>query len=129
MCKRKRSRPPDGGAATYDDGKPPLELLPPDVLLEIAKVHAHGKHKYGHEKGGSRNWERGMSWTRQIGCAKRHIEYWLLGQDHDPESRILHLAHAAWRIHAALAYELRGIGEDDRHKLPEWMDKHDREIV
>ena len=49
MSRTVPSGPPDGGAATYDDGKPPLELLPPDVLLEIAKVHAHGKHKYGHE--------------------------------------------------------------------------------
>jgi len=42
-----------------------------------------------------------------------------MGETFDPETRLRHIAQAAWNAQALLAYELRGIGEDDRHKLPQ----------
>ena len=31
----------------YDNGKPPLALIPPEALIEISKVFGFGAEKYG----------------------------------------------------------------------------------
>lgn len=94
----------------YDTGKVPLELLPPEALIEIAKVLAFGAEKYGRH-----NWRKGMAWSRLAGAILRHLFAWMQGEDKDPESGLSHLAHAGCDILFLMSYEINGIGEDDRY--------------
>ncbi len=80
-----------------DVGKPPLSLLPPEAMLEIAKVFGHGGRKYG-----IGNWRRhGVNGdgldarNRYLSAAMRHIVSMMKLQDSDDESGLLHAAHAA----------------------------------
>jgi Domain of unknown function (DUF5664) len=94
-----------------DEGKDPWELLPWDAVEQVVKVLKHGRKKYD-----ARNWEKGMAWSRLHGAANRHLNpQWFQGrEDFDEESGLYHLAHAACDILFLIAYQLRGIGLDDR---------------
>jgi hypothetical protein len=95
----------------HDDGKPTLALLPPEALLEIAKVLDHGKRKYT-----AHNWRGGFVWSRVSSAIMRHLFAWLMGEDRDPESGLLHLAHAGAGLLFLLTFQLTNTGEDDRFK-------------
>lgn len=92
-----------------DGGKTPYDLLAPEMLEDVAKVLAFGAGKYA-----PRNWEKGMRWGRVFGAAMRHLWAWWRGEKADPETGLSHLAHAACCVMFLLAYEARGVGEDDR---------------
>lgn len=99
-----------------DTGKLRYDLLPPDALDEVAFVYTIGATKYT-----DRNWEEGMKWGRIVAALERHIQAWKSGEMLDPEDGHHHLAAAAWCCLTLIAYELRGIGVDDRGvkvKLP-----------
>jgi len=106
---RLKAGAPSGGGLRFDAGKNRVDLLPPDALMELGKVYAYGATKYA-----SRNWERGMPWSKVIGPLLRHLFKWMMGQKIDEESGQLHSAMIAWNAIALLTYELRGIGHDDR---------------
>lgn len=76
------------------------------------------KEHYGisrpQNKTGERNWERGMAWSRPYAALRRHLIAWWSGQDTDPESGHSHLWHVLTNAAFLVAYEQRGIGEDDR---------------
>jgi len=110
---------PDNGGARYSEGKPRFDLLPPDVLRELAKVYTMGARKYGHEPGGARNWERGMRWGECYRAAQSHLNAFWAGEDwnHADEGGRHHLDHAIWNLIALRTYTLRGIGTDDRNIL------------
>ena len=94
-----------------DDGKARFDLLPPDALWEVVRVYTFGAGKYG-----DRNWEKGIRWGRVFAAICRHLFAWWLGERHDPETGLSHLAHAAWGCKTLLAYELRGMTEFDERK-------------
>ena len=96
-----------------DQTKLPLHLLPFDAISEISKVLAFGAGKYE-----ARNWEKGMAWHRPFSACLRHLWAWWLRRGPDPETGISHLAHAGCCILFLIAYELRGVGTDDRPGLP-----------
>ena len=93
----------------FDQGKLRMDLLPPEVENAIARILTDGAEKYG-----SRNWERGMAWSRPYAALRRHLIAWWSGQDTDPESGHSHLWHVLTNAAFLVAYEQRGIGEDDR---------------
>lgn len=95
----------------FNFGKLPMDLIPPDALIELAKVY-----KFGIEKGyPARNWEKGLSFRETYAALQRHAIAWLLKDDIDEESGINHLAHVAWNAFALLTYQLRGMDSlDDR---------------
>jgi len=100
------------GGVKHDDGKPKYALLPYDAIEEVAKVLTYGEKKYG-----ARNWEKGMAWDRVFSATMRHlVKWWQKGEDVDPETGINHLAHAACDVLMLLAFQLRGVGEDNRPK-------------
>jgi hypothetical protein len=99
-------------ALTYDDGKPALAMIPPALLIQVAKVQAYGHRKYGDYT----NYRKGMEATRQLSCVLRHIYKHLDGEDIDPESGELHLAHAATRLGFFLQNMADGTLIDDRYK-------------
>ena len=89
------------------EGKVPLELLPPDALLEIGRVFARGAKKYD-----ERNVELGLPWGDLLGAAKRHMAKFEMGEDVDidplvDDGGVLHTAAAAWALLMLTAYQLR----------------------
>jgi len=96
-------------ATKYDSGKLPLELVPPVIMEEIARVLQFGVEKYGRD-----NWRKGMQWTRLFGAILRHLFAWVRGEDNDKESGISHLAHAATSIAFLLEYRVIAKEKDDR---------------
>ena len=95
-----------------DQDKLRYDLIPPELLEEVARVLTYGAVKYS-----ERNWERGMSWGRPFGALMRHMWAWWKGENCDPETGYSHLAHALCCITFLMTYERRGIGKDDRHKV------------
>ena len=83
----------DNSARKDDTMKPRMELLPPDALVEIAKVFTKGAEKYS-----DRNWERGMDWGRLYAATMRHLSAFWAGEDIDSEWGYSHLAHAGCSI-------------------------------
>lgn len=100
-----------GGATKLDDDKVRLELIPPELLTGVGTILTFGAKKYA-----PRNWELGMAWSRVFGALMRHMWSWWRGQDLDPETGKSHLWHAGCCIAFLIAYEERGVGEDDRYK-------------
>jgi hypothetical protein len=97
----------------HDTGKPSLSviarLFPEDALIEVGKVLEFGERKYG-----AWNWLNGFNWLRIVDSSLRHLFAWVKGEDRDPESGLLHLAHLNCNVIFLLTFQLRGIGKDDR---------------
>lgn len=92
-----------------DSGKVPLDLLPFDALVAVGEVLAFGANKYA-----PGNWANGAEWSRYQAALLRHYAAFANGEDRDAETGLLHLAHLACDSLFLLAYQLRGIGKDDR---------------
>lgn len=74
----------------YDAGKPAFDLIPPLAEQELARVLAFGARKYSPE-----NWRRVPDLRqRYTAAALRHINAMRRGELRDPESGLLHAAHA-----------------------------------
>lgn len=95
-----------------DQTKLRYELIPPEIDAAMAAVLTYGAVKYE-----PRNWELGMSWSRPYAALKRHMDAFWGGEDHDPETGMPHLWHAACCMAFLVAYQQRGLGHDDR-----WLD-------
>ena len=110
------------GGRKDDNGKPRMDLIPPEVMFALGTVLGFGAQKYA-----ARNWEQGMSWGRVFGALMRHLWAWWGGRgptsnnfafgDLDAETGFSHLWHALCCVAFLVAYEERGAGEDDRLKL------------
>jgi len=97
-------------AAKFDGEKVRLDLLPFESIKAIGDVLTFGAKKYD-----AHNWRKGMSWSRLIGAALRHIFAWATGQDKDSESGLSHLAHAMCCLAFLFSYQQLGAGTDDRY--------------
>jgi hypothetical protein len=73
----------------HDSGKAPLDLIPYEAQVAIAKVLDFGARKYARG-----NWTNGIEYSRLIAAAQRHIGLYNSGQDLDEESGLNHIAHA-----------------------------------
>lgn len=94
----------------FDTDKPRMDLIPSEALKEVAKVMTFGAEKYG-----DHNWREGMDWHRMYGAAQRHLNDWNTGRDHDDETGLPELAHAACCILMLLSYQKTNTGKDDRY--------------
>lgn len=83
------------------------------ALLEVGKVAGFGAEKYERF-----NFLKGYRWSLSTDAKARHFLAWVGGEDLDPESGLYHLAHDAWHSLALLAFQLEGLGTDDRWKRP-----------
>lgn len=97
----------------FDEGKPRFDLLPPDAMNEVARVYTFGAAKYA-----DRNWEKGMDWGRVYAGQQRHMQAFWGGETHDPETGMLHTAHATFGTLVLTAYQMRSVGKDSRFILP-----------
>jgi hypothetical protein len=94
--------------------KPRLELVPFDVIEEIAEVLTYGASKYE-----ANNWTRGARWGRYFAAMLRHGFAWWRGEDRDPETGFSHLAHLGCNLIFLMSYQRHGWGEDDRFRGPD----------
>jgi len=96
------------------ENKPQIQLLPVDALMEVARVISHGAGKHG-----ANSWrDEPTPWTERFGSMLRHTYAALNGQDVDPDTGAdgcYHLAEAIAQGLFLLEYELKDLGEDDRH--------------
>lgn len=108
---------PDSSAPTEgrkdDNGKIRFELLPGDALRAISVILTFGAVKYA-----PRNWEKGMDWSRVYGALQRHLWSWWEGENKDAETGHSHLWHAGCCVLFLIAFEMRGVGTDDRPGTP-----------
>jgi len=105
-----------------DQGKAPWHLAPWDSFRAIITVLAFGAKKYE-----PRNWEKGMAWSRPYDAAIRHLTAWWDGEPCDPETGYSHLWHLGCCVVFLIAYEIRGVGLDDRprtHTPPPTPQEH-----
>ena len=99
------------GGVKFDEGKPRMDLIPPEGLFEIAKVFTYGADKYD-----DWNWCKGLRWGRTVAASLRHIFQWIGGEDDDKETGLSHLAHAGCCMMMLISMIERGAGDDDRYK-------------
>jgi hypothetical protein len=86
-----------------------MDLIPPGPLLELSKVYGFGATKYD-----DHNYIKGYDWSLSYGAMQRHLMAWSSGEDIDPESGRMHLAHAAWHCFCLMVFAQEGLGNDDR---------------
>ncbi len=89
-------------------GKGRFDALCMQMLYRQAKHYEKGEEKYGD----CRNWEKGMSISRCIDSAIRHIIQYVMGWNDEP-----HLDAAIWNLGVITYYE---------HRYPELMDLPER---
>lgn len=95
----------------HDSGKEPLDLIPSEALLQLARVLQYGATKYA-----SHNWRGGLAWSRVYAAVMRHLLKWNAGQTVDEETGLNHLAHAMCGIAFLLEYAKTKPELDDRYK-------------
>ncbi len=110
----------DGGGLRLNAGKNRMELTLPEWEWALADVSTKGSFKYDEW-----NWLLGMKWSSMIGCMKRHLVKFVLGERYDGPrfdkvkgtTGCHHLAMVAWNALALMTYDIRELGEDDRATL------------
>lgn len=86
-----------------------IHALPTEALFELGRVFAFGEQKYA-----DYNFRKGYKWSLSFDALQRHAWAFWNREDNDPESKLHHMAHAAWHCLVMLFYSLTGVGEDDR---------------
>ena len=91
----KREKQKGGAVRDVRSGKGRFDLISPFAEKRLADVYEKGAVKYE-----ERNWERGISISRCLDSAKRHINQYIQGlRDED------HIAQAAWNLFAIMHFE------------------------
>lgn len=98
-------------AKRYNVGKPRVELLIPEAMIEEAKVWDYGSKKYG-----MHNWRKNFPILSIIGCLLRHVLEIIKGNDIDKESGLLHSAHISCNASMLTYFAVKGKVIDDRYK-------------
>lgn len=95
MNKVKKEVFKSGAVRERPTGKGRYDLLSPFVLRRLAVIFEEGTKKYA-----ERNWEKGISFSRVLDSALRHLVQYLEGlEDED------HLARCVWNLCALLHYD------------------------
>ena len=95
-------------------GTKPCQLgaIDPLALKQLGLVAGMGAAKY--QRG---NFLLGYAWSLSFDALMRHLLAFWDGEEHDPESGLPHLAHAAFHCLALISFSQRGLGTDDRFKF------------
>ena len=100
-------------AMKHDSEKVRMDLLDPRAIDQLAQVLTFGARKYE-----AHNWRRGISKSRLLGAALRHLFAYMRGEDRDPESGLSHVAHAMCCCMFLLGLERRTDLDDRWKDLP-----------
>lgn len=98
----------------YDAEKPRIHLVPPDAIVEAAKVFGFGASKYGEN-----NWRKDLheyKYSRHYSSIQRHLLAFMNGEDIDPESGLPHLSHALTQMMILIQTTKEAPECDDRWK-------------
>jgi len=100
--------PCDLPGVKYDAGKPQFSLVPPLAHEAHAEVLTFGAAKYAPD-----NWRKvDNAQTRYIDAALRHVNAHVKGEHIDPESNLMHLAHAIASLSFALELLIESQGKN-----------------
>jgi len=100
-----------GGALHHDSGKPPIGLIPYQSLVFESNGMEYGAIKYSRD-----DWRKGMTYSRIINSAIRHMYKMLDRENYDIENGVSHLGEAKASL-GILAELMRTHKElDDRHE-------------
>lgn len=102
----------DIGATKHDNDKTNYCYMSSIFLEEVNKVLTFGAKKYE-----AHNWRKGFIWSRPLSACFRHLYAFMRGEDRDPETGLLHLAHAACCIMFLVEFYVTKKGVDDRYKI------------
>lgn len=92
-----------------------FDMIPPDVLWELAEHYGKGEAKYPSDpETGEPNWQKGYSWRLSVAALERHLNLWKQGEDFDPETGSSHLIAVMWHASALRWFQLHGRGKDYR---------------
>lgn len=100
-------------ATKHDAEKVRMDLLDPAAIEKLAEVLTFGARKYEQH-----NWRRGISKSRLLAAALRHLFSYMRGEDNDPESGLSHVAHAMCCCMFLLGLEKRTDLDDRWKDLP-----------
>jgi hypothetical protein len=104
-----RARLAEQSGRKDDDSKPMMALLDPYAMEQLSLVLTFGAKKYA-----SWNWAGGITYSRLLSAALRHIFAFLKREEVDPESGLPHLAHALCCLMFCLSMTKRRPDLDDR---------------
>lgn len=91
-----------------------FDMIPADVLWELAEHYGKGEAKYPSDETGQPNWQRGYSWRLSVAALERHLNLWKQGEDLDDETGSSHLIAALWHVIALRWFQIHGKGRDFR---------------
>ena len=100
----------------FDNGKPLVNLVPPEVIVAAANVFGFGAQKYGEN-----NWRVDLDkfpYSRHYASIMRHLLAFHSGEDLDPESGLPHTHHALTQMMILVMCEMQGKNVDDRFVKP-----------
>lgn len=111
-----------GAKRDTTEGKGSYDLISPIALKRLALVYERGAKQKG-----SRNWEKGIPFSRCIQSSIRHIYQYIEGlRDED------HLMQAAWNLFAVAHFEEiidRGLLSKELNDLPNYLDEGFKESI
>lgn len=90
-----------------------FDMIPPDVMWELAEHYSKGEVKYPGDKDGP-NWQKGFPWSLSVAALLRHLYLFLKGEDYDQETGSSHLIAVIWHAVALRWFQLHNKGTDDR---------------
>ena len=119
LCCNERAvkRSKRSGAQKADTGKPPISLVPRELIEGAARAFAYGAAKYG-----AQNFRQGLAVSRLVDALMRHLLAWKESEEVD-ESGLDHLDHVA----ASLGMLMDTIKRVRAGKLPAELDDRWRE--
>lgn len=93
----------------HDHGKPEWHLIPWEALTEIVKVLTFGAKKYAPD-----NWKTvPNARERYVSALLRHVAAAASGEIRDPETGLLHWAHAGCCILFLIWFEMNPRSHED----------------
>lgn len=94
-----------------------LHAAPWEALAELGRVFHFGAtatRPDGSPPYGDYNFRQGYDWSLSFDAMNRHLWLFWSGEDRDKESKLHHMAHAAWHALILTFFALTGRGIDDR---------------
>ncbi len=90
-----------------------MDLIPPDVLIELGVHYGRGAEKYPTGPDHIPNWQLGYTWHLNLAALLRHLMAWADGEDTDEETGSNHLIAVAWHAFALRWFQIHDKGTDD----------------
>lgn len=91
-----------------------FDMIPPDILWELAEHCGRGEAKYPSAPDGRANWQLGYNWRLSIAALQRHLKQFEMGEDIDTETGSSHLIAIMWHAMTLRWFQKHNKGTDYR---------------